>query len=354
MERNEQIETLAVERISTDGTQARAALSETVITEYAEALVRGEEFPPIEVYFDDHTYWLADGFHRLSATRLARRSTIAAVVRAGGRREALLHAVGANETHGLRRTDVDRRHAVMLLLDDPEWRLWSNREVARQCSVSEHFVRSIRRVEAPKAPTGTPTGSPPPTRKVQRGGKTYTMQTGRIGKVGKARTMVERGQGTTAATPGPKAPAQRVQPVTPPSLTASKSVTEPERSAPEEPQPVVTLAAPEPAKVTTLPVHTEESQEPEQPLSAPEAQIETPMSTDIPVDRPSRLAQAWQAAPYEERQAFVAVYNDELQTLLGMLGHREPEQGAAAVSKTRQRKSPTTKRQKGKSDGRSI
>jgi len=51
---------LSLERIRTEGTQVRMALSETVIREYAEAIEQGDEFPPIEVYYDETAYWLAD------------------------------------------------------------------------------------------------------------------------------------------------------------------------------------------------------------------------------------------------------------------------------------------------------
>jgi len=80
---------------------------------------------------------LADGFHRLQAAKQAGRDSIATTIHPGGQREALLHALSANDTHGYRRTDADRRHAIELMLADPEWQAWSNREIARQCRVSE-------------------------------------------------------------------------------------------------------------------------------------------------------------------------------------------------------------------------
>ncbi len=51
---------LSLERIRTEGTQVRVALSEIVIREYADALARGDEFPPIDVYYDETVHWLAD------------------------------------------------------------------------------------------------------------------------------------------------------------------------------------------------------------------------------------------------------------------------------------------------------
>jgi len=107
-------EMLSLDRMVTEGTQARVSLSQTVIREYAEAMTEGDTFPPIDIYFDETTYWLADGFHRVAAAKVAVLLAMAATVHPGGQREALLHALGANETHGHRRTDADRRHAVEL------------------------------------------------------------------------------------------------------------------------------------------------------------------------------------------------------------------------------------------------
>src|SRR5262249_59016576 len=118
---------LSLERIRTEGTQVRMALSETVIREYAEAIEQGDEFPPIDVYYDETAHWLADGFHRMQAAKQAGRDTIAAIVHQGGQREALLHALGANDTHGHRRTDADRRHAIRLMLAAPEWQAWDHK-----------------------------------------------------------------------------------------------------------------------------------------------------------------------------------------------------------------------------------
>jgi hypothetical protein len=101
-----------IDRIATDGTQTRAQLNDTVIREYAEANEAGIELSPIDVYFDGEVYWLADGFHRLRAAEQLSRDTIAANVHQGTQRDAIFNAVGANETHGLRRTNTDRRKAV--------------------------------------------------------------------------------------------------------------------------------------------------------------------------------------------------------------------------------------------------
>lgn len=46
---------------------------------------------------------------------------------------------------GLRRTNADKRKAVKTLLKDEEWSQWSDREIARQCAVSNDMVSRYRR-----------------------------------------------------------------------------------------------------------------------------------------------------------------------------------------------------------------
>jgi hypothetical protein len=60
---------LPVNLIRTDGgTQARVSLSQRVVAEYALAMQQGHSFPPVVVFYDGTSYWLADGFHRLNAS----------------------------------------------------------------------------------------------------------------------------------------------------------------------------------------------------------------------------------------------------------------------------------------------
>lgn len=131
------------------GTQARAELNEAAVAEYVEALAEGATFPPVVVFFDGSAYWLADGFHRFHAHRKAQAREIAADVRDGTKRDAILHSVGANANHGLRRSNADKRRAVETLLADAEWSKWSDREIARQCAVSPDTVGRIRRENEP-------------------------------------------------------------------------------------------------------------------------------------------------------------------------------------------------------------
>jgi ParB-like nuclease family protein len=124
--------------------RARTALDENAVEEYADAMRAQAKFPPVVVFEEGETLWLADGHHRVEAARRVERMAIRAEIHAGGRREALLHACGANAEHGVRRTNADKRLAVTLMLRDKEWRQWSGREIARRCAVDEGLVRRVR------------------------------------------------------------------------------------------------------------------------------------------------------------------------------------------------------------------
>jgi hypothetical protein len=173
---------LAVDRIRTDGaTQPRAAIHEPTVAEYAEAIENGTVLPPVTVFNDGGTYWLADGFHRVAATKRIGCLDIEVDLRVGTRRDAMLHSFGANATHGLRRTNDDKRRAIVALLSDPDWSRWSNREIARVCVVDDKTVAKIRGELAPhlriSADSASEVEAPPEpaTRKVVRGDTEYEM-----------------------------------------------------------------------------------------------------------------------------------------------------------------------------------
>lgn len=170
-------ELIARDRIRRDGgTQPRAGLNEATVVDYAEAKEAGTVFPPLQLVFDGTDYWLWDGFHRDAADgRLGLAESICEI-RAGTRRDAVLLAVGANAQHGLRRTNDDKRRAVLILLDDAEWSAWSDREIARRCAVSDRFVNNLRA-------SVTANGSQSETRTyTTRHGTTATMDVAAIGR----------------------------------------------------------------------------------------------------------------------------------------------------------------------------
>lgn len=180
------IQDLKIADIRLDGnTQARVAIHQTTVEEYAEVLTAGGELPPIVVFFDGAAHWIADGFHRLHAHRSIGAVTVRADVRDGTAREAQMHAYGANQAHGLRRTNDDKRKAVegMLALA-PDW---SDRAIAKHVGVAHTMVAAVRNPEVAerqqdarkKAPgktmkavgvesDSTPTAAEPPSKQADR------------------------------------------------------------------------------------------------------------------------------------------------------------------------------------------
>ena len=126
-------------------TQPRADLDETHTEELVNELKAGRLFPPVVVFYDQGDYWLADGFHRYFAHQKAGHNKILADVFEGNKRDAIFHTVSANSTHGKRRTNADKRKAVLTLLKDNEWSRWTDRHIAGLCRVSQPFVSSIRK-----------------------------------------------------------------------------------------------------------------------------------------------------------------------------------------------------------------
>ena len=124
--------------------QRRSTINETIVAEYVEALKAGAKFPPVTVFHDGAEHWLGDGFHRFHAHRHAGLDSIAAEIRTGTQRDAVLFSVGANAAHGLRRSNEDKRKAVLTLLEDAEWGQWSERKIAEVCGVSHPLVAGVR------------------------------------------------------------------------------------------------------------------------------------------------------------------------------------------------------------------
>lgn len=136
---------IGIDKIRTDGgTQPRSYIDAAVVDDYATAMEDGADFPPPIVFYDGTDYWLADGFHRFEAKRQNGNKTVKCDVRQGTQRDAVLFSVGANATHGMRRTNADKRRAVLVLLNDSEWSTKSDRWIADHASVSNRFVSNLR------------------------------------------------------------------------------------------------------------------------------------------------------------------------------------------------------------------
>ena len=143
-ETSEDIRKMPIEEISIyGGTQARASTNDDAIDSYVESIEGGQSFPPVEVYFDGTKYWLADGFHRLLAYKRAGKAEVHSKIFKGSRKDALLHALGANSKNSLYRSNADKRNAVEIALEEfPEE---TNAFIAKICAVSASMVSSARK-----------------------------------------------------------------------------------------------------------------------------------------------------------------------------------------------------------------
>lgn len=196
------IKQVAIALIRQDGeTQPRIGRHPEWCEDYASDMAEGRwdwsrPGAALTVFFDGASYWLADGFHRLDAAESAGLSKVRCDVRKGTQRDAQLFACGANAVHGQRRTNDDKRRAVAFLLADEEWSRWSDNEIAKRCAVSQPFVAKLRaassndlKIAADNSDTAPPSaddGEIPAPQKAKRtatrGGKTYAMDTSKIGK----------------------------------------------------------------------------------------------------------------------------------------------------------------------------
>ena len=152
-ERSARTESVPLDRIKDPGAQMRVEMRAETVDDYAADMLDGAVFPPIVVFDDGTDLWLAEGYHRIEATRKVGHTEILADVRPGTARDAILYAVGANAAHGLRRTQADKRRAVERLLRDPEWSRWSDRKIAEAAKVDHKTVAAIRRELAGEFPT---------------------------------------------------------------------------------------------------------------------------------------------------------------------------------------------------------
>jgi len=149
---------LALDAITTRSLQQRCHTDQATVARYAAIYETGglKALPPITVVYDvhhvtlasnvnaRHTYWLADGHHRLAAARKAGFTQIECEIFNGDKRDVVLVSAQRNAGHGLPLSNDDKRALVATLLADPEWREWSDREIARQLRVGADLVGKVR------------------------------------------------------------------------------------------------------------------------------------------------------------------------------------------------------------------
>lgn len=171
---------LAAVRID-GGTQARVALDQAVVIEYSENMKEGDKFPPMVVFHDGSHYWLADGFHRYFARKANGELEAEFDVKEGTQRDALLYSFGANGVRGLKLTAEDIRAIITRMLQDDEWKGWSDTQIAKHIGTSNMTVGRVRRAleeQGKVAPKKT-------SKFVDKHGNESEMKTDKIGKAEK-------------------------------------------------------------------------------------------------------------------------------------------------------------------------
>ena len=140
------IKRLPIQDISMTRTQTRATINMEVVDEYAERMAEGDKFPPPDVFCQAGTCFLGAGFHRVLAALKVGWVEIEVNIHEGTVWDAILFGVGDNGTHGLRRSNEDKRRSVEMAIQAMKVKKenWSDREIARRCVVSEHTVAEVR------------------------------------------------------------------------------------------------------------------------------------------------------------------------------------------------------------------
>lgn len=174
--------TLSIGNVRLDGdTQPRAELDRDAVQEYSESYASGKTLPPPVVFFDGVDHWLADGFHRFFAANRVDLDKLKCEVRTGTLDDARWYACSANQGHGLRRSNADKRKAVLAALKHPKGAKMSDGQIAEHVGVSDRMVNKYRGELTPKDSEST----------TRTGRDGRTTNTANIGKKAKAEQTPE-------------------------------------------------------------------------------------------------------------------------------------------------------------------
>lgn len=137
------IKKLKLEKLIVDaGTDVRNQINEETVDEYGLAAKGKAKLPPLIVFETSDGLLLADGFHRYYGFERQGINEYDCDVRKGNRLDAIKFALGCNTTHGLRRTNADKRNAVIISFK--EFPKLSNRATADICAVAPDLVDRMR------------------------------------------------------------------------------------------------------------------------------------------------------------------------------------------------------------------
>lgn len=129
--------------------QPRERMDDALVQEYAEAMGRGDVFPPIKVVQNGSQVWVTDGWHRAAAVKSLGLVDVDATVTTGTFDDALDQSLTVNRDHGMRRTHADVQNAIRRALLTPRWVERSDSWIAKHIGCDDKTVAAKRdRMEA--------------------------------------------------------------------------------------------------------------------------------------------------------------------------------------------------------------
>lgn len=139
--------------------QLRAKTKLSVVREYTQLVAAGPVLPSVQLVRipaggnGSSRLVLTDGWHRYYAHQHAGLTHIRAqIVDHWGEAEAFALALRANSSHGLARTEADKRQLVTAMLARPEYATMTSRKLVAICGVSHNTIcRYRRRTQQPQA-----------------------------------------------------------------------------------------------------------------------------------------------------------------------------------------------------------
>lgn len=124
--------------------QSRADVNHDAVAEYAEAYKAGADLPPPQVFLVSGKLYVVDGYHRVPAAIAAGLGFLRVeIVGEGTIDDAIWYATGVNQSHGVRRSNADKRRAIWMALDGIGQEQ-SSRAIAAHCGVSVELVTKVR------------------------------------------------------------------------------------------------------------------------------------------------------------------------------------------------------------------
>jgi uncharacterized protein YggU (UPF0235/DUF167 family) len=125
--------------------EMRVKIFENKVDQYAQEKKKGSLFPPPVVFLNpSEIYYVGDGFHRILADKKNGLTKIQCNVRPGGLKEAILHNLKANrEGQGILFQHGDFTKAVKVMLTSPEFKGWTNRQIANAVGCTFGLVSRV-------------------------------------------------------------------------------------------------------------------------------------------------------------------------------------------------------------------